>query len=140
VRIREHESSFEQAPRHNSSALQHQFRLGAQEQRSYLEHPLRCRHTDANAPRLAQHLHEFVVWDRIRRGDIDNALALVVRDQPADGADEIQFVHPRHELTAIANPSTLPTSHQREQRIEHTSPIRTHRHCRAQRHFANARY
>ena len=35
MRIREHEPSFEEAPRHDSAALQHEFGFGAQEQRAF---------------------------------------------------------------------------------------------------------
>lgn len=116
---------FAKTPRHDAAALQHELRLGAQEQCTHLEHPPCGRQSNPNAIRVAQDAHELLVGHRVRGGDVDDAVDLIVRNQPAHGADEILLVDPRHELPAVSDRPALPATDEREQRIEDTSPIRS---------------
>ena len=49
--------------------------------------------------------------------------------------DEIRFVHPRHELTAVTGPATQPATGETHQRIEDAASIRTERHRRAKQNL-----
>jgi len=108
------EAGCEEARWNHSAAFENELGLGAEDERSCLEHPARCRQTETNAPRFSELCHEFHVWERIGRGHIDASGEFVVLDDPADCAHEIAVVDPGDELSAVSRPPAQPAPHEAE--------------------------
>ena len=70
----------------------------------------------------SQRAHELGVGQRIRRGEVDGALDVVLLDQPTDGADEIGVVNPRDVLAADRRPCPPRPRRTRRSRTSKTPP------------------
>lgn len=60
------ETSLDKAIGNDAAALQRQFSFCAQKNRTYFQHPLRCREPNACAPCLSQSPHEMPIPQRMR--------------------------------------------------------------------------
>src|SRR3954451_19633345 len=97
------------------------------------------RDAERYAPRLANCSHEVGVRQRIRRGDIDDAVDEALLDQKADGANKILVVNPRHELPPVARLAAEAEAHEVEEDGERSAGIGRHDDSGAQLHLARAR-
>src|SRR3954469_11055403 len=82
--VLELESGIEQAPRHHSPALEHQFRFGAQKHGAQLDERSGRGEAVGDAALLAQNGHELTVRKRMRCGHVDRARDVVPGNQELD--------------------------------------------------------
>ena len=71
----------EQSTGHYAAALQHQFRLGTQQEGARFDHPTSGYQPEAASPGIAQHAHELVVGQRVGRRQIHRPNPLLTGNQ-----------------------------------------------------------
>ena len=82
MRMPEGESVGQQFAGHDPAALDEQFGFGAQEKRSDLQQPARCRQAEWSVTSLPDGGHEFRIRHRVRRGEVRWSAKVVVFDDP----------------------------------------------------------
>src|SRR5260370_37478581 len=85
-----------------SATFQQQFRLRAVPERRHAQHPLARGKAESDSPRFAYRSHEIAIGQWRRRGDIHNALNLLMLNQVVHRPREILVVNPGHVLLATS--------------------------------------
>ena len=88
------ETGGQKPPRHHATALQDEFRFGSHQPGADFDHPSRSGQANADAPRVAESLHEIAIRKRVGRSDVDYAAEFFARNQQIDRAYEVGFVNP----------------------------------------------
>src|SRR5213075_1401196 len=108
------------------------------DERRDFEQRLRSWNPETHPARLAQRAHEVAVRNGIRRGEIDDAVDLIVVDQPAHGTHEVLLVNPRHHLPSVADVSAEAETREAAEDVEGSAAMAAHHDRAAHLHLARA--
>ena len=121
------------------AAFDHQLAFGAKKEGAAFEHAARGGQADGHVALAAEAAHHFFVGERMRGGEVDDAVETVVVDEPLDGAAEVGCVNPRDHLPAAGHGAAQAEARETSEDGEYAPAAAAENHGGTEGDFARGR-